>query len=349
MKNEKFDLIETPDGSLALYISEGVNSLADLGYDAEFDRATAIHFPASMEEIPADLQWRFMNLEEYHVHPESPYFTEEDGVIFSKDKKKIIKYSKSKEGESYTVDDSVEEIADGCFFVLDHLKHVYIGKGVKKIGRCALGFEYACTLEKVYIPSTVAEFVGEIFDRGVDDGGEYYPIRIVGGVRGSSIEEYCNRRGIDFVEFPEDDVASFYAATVDELRERARQQDEAAREFQIDESDRGYRMRFSDGTLEISASEDCQKTEIAVAETRNKLNKNRRKRVKTLKIGNGITAIKDFAFDDYENLESIFLGRDVRSIAPNAFRGKNQGNSIGCRAVATVAVEAYCAARRRGS
>ena len=77
MKNEKFDLIETPDGSLALYISEGVNSPADLGadlgYDAEFDRATAIHFPASMEEIPADLQWHFMNLEEYHVHPENPY------------------------------------------------------------------------------------------------------------------------------------------------------------------------------------------------------------------------------------------------------------------------------------
>ena len=93
MKNGKFNLIETPDGSLALYISEGVNSLDDLGYDAEFDRATAIHFPASMEEIPADLQWQFMNLEEYHVHPESPYFTEEDGVIFSKDKKKIIKYS----------------------------------------------------------------------------------------------------------------------------------------------------------------------------------------------------------------------------------------------------------------
>ena len=121
-----------------------------------------------------------------------------DGVIYSADKKVLIKYPEESQEKTFYVPDFVEELGESCFENIEYAKDIYIGKNVKKVGRCALGNAFNFKIKQVYIPSTVTEFVGEIFDRGVDDGGDYYPIEIVGGEKGSAIEKYCNERGDSF-------------------------------------------------------------------------------------------------------------------------------------------------------
>ncbi len=55
-----------------------------------------------------------------------------DGVIYSADKKVLMKYPEDKADERFYIPDFVEEIGKGCFADTNYLKHIIIGKNVKK-------------------------------------------------------------------------------------------------------------------------------------------------------------------------------------------------------------------------
>ena len=129
-----------------------------------------------------------------------------DGVIYSEDKRVLIKYPEDKHEERFYVPDFIEEIGVGCFSDTNYTKYIFIGKNVKKIRERALGDQFNFVIKQIYIPGTVTELEGEIFDQGVDDGGDYYSIEIVGGERGSAIGWYCNERGIPFVVFDSSEI-----------------------------------------------------------------------------------------------------------------------------------------------
>ena len=220
-----------------------------------------------------------------------------DGVVYSEDKKTLIKYSEEKKEERFYIPDFVEEIGVVCFSDTDYTRYIIIGKNVRKICDRALGDQFKFVIKQIYIPGTVTELEGEIFDCGVDDGGVYYSIEIVGGERGSAIERYCNERGIPFVVFDSSEIETFYSLSPDELKELARRQSEEEREWVIDESEKGYQICFSDGVLSFDALVNTAE-DIIITPTRIQLNKFRRKMVKKVIIGDGITGISDFAFAD---------------------------------------------------
>jgi hypothetical protein len=154
-----------------------------------------------------------------------------DGVVYSEDKKTLMKYSEEKKEERFYIPDFVEEIGVGCFSDTDYTRYIIIGKNVRKICDRALGDQFKFVIKQIYIPGTVTELEGEIFDCGVDDGGVYYSIEIVGGERGSAIERYCNERGIPFVVFDSSEIETFYSLSPYELKELVRRQSEEEREW----------------------------------------------------------------------------------------------------------------------
>lgn len=339
MEEKTYNLIENEDGTLTLDISEGVRNMSDIGHWDFYDKVTVIKFPASMEDIGDYLTWTFQNLTEIHIHPDNPRFTSEDGVWFSKDKKRIVLCLDKEGRNTYTIPEYVEEIDADCFAEANNIIRINIGKNVRKIGHRGLQSDMSFTLKKIYIPATVTELEGEIFDAGADSGGMYYPIEVVGGERGSVIEEYCNKRGITFVEVREDEIEEFYAASVEELRKRAKEQMENETEFFVDESDKGYQMKYADGTLEIFVPDEITMPEIAVKDTKDKINEHRREKVRKLIIGDRITEISALAFDDYKNLETVYIGKDVQKIDPRAFSGKDGSGSYGCPNLTSIEVD----------
>ncbi|MDR1734449.1 MAG: leucine-rich repeat protein [Oscillospiraceae bacterium] len=63
--------------------------------------------------------WAFSNdpvLREINVDPANEYFTSVDGVLFTKDMKKLVAYPMGKPGNEYVVPDGVEVIGDGAFY-----------------------------------------------------------------------------------------------------------------------------------------------------------------------------------------------------------------------------------------
>lgn len=60
-----------------------------------------------------------------------------DDVVFSTDKKELVRYSPEKTDESYVIPDYVKTIRDGAFQGSEHLSRVTISKSIRRIGNRA--------------------------------------------------------------------------------------------------------------------------------------------------------------------------------------------------------------------
>ena len=89
------------------------------------------------------------------ISKNNKYYCSIDGVAFSKDKKKLLKYPPAKKDEIYTIPDSVSKLSMPMGFTLnENLKAVIIPKSVKKISL----YTFGTSLNSIYgYKGTVAE------------------------------------------------------------------------------------------------------------------------------------------------------------------------------------------------
>lgn len=147
----------------------------------------------------------------FTVDADNPYFTAVDGVLFSKDKTRLIAYPRYKTEKTYTVPDSVTEIAEGAFafnaYLEDvklsanlkliredvfrgcHFKEFVIPNGVESISGCA--FSDNKELMKLTIPSSVWGIGKDILSGG-------NPNVVIYGEKGSRAELYASENGYNF-------------------------------------------------------------------------------------------------------------------------------------------------------
>ena len=64
-----------------------------------------------------------------------------NGVVYSADKKILIKYPEEKQEATFHVPDFVEELGAGCFSDNEYIKNIFIGEKVRKIGERAFAIE----------------------------------------------------------------------------------------------------------------------------------------------------------------------------------------------------------------
>lgn len=77
-------------------------------------------------------------------------FTSENGVVFSKDKKTLVRYPTGKEDKSYEIPGTVTHICNRAFLGCRKIQQVKIPANVKRINACA--FDGCVGLKKVEIP-----------------------------------------------------------------------------------------------------------------------------------------------------------------------------------------------------
>ncbi len=100
-----------------------------------------------------------LNLKEIHVSENNTGLSSENGVLFNKDKTELISYPCGKEGDSYTIPDSVTNIQAGSFSSC-LLKEITIPESVTRIGVHA----FQCSnLTSVTIPKSVTKVGGLTF------------------------------------------------------------------------------------------------------------------------------------------------------------------------------------------
>lgn len=134
------------------------------------------------------------NLENIDVNTENQYYSSENGILFNKDKTELITYPRGKSEQSYTVPDSVTNIAVNSFEGCSSLTSVILPDTLKGIGDYAF---FGCVnLTSLVIPSSVISIgekavgsyeYGEFF---FGKGYAGYPVTIYGH-KGSAAETYA--------------------------------------------------------------------------------------------------------------------------------------------------------------
>ena len=102
------------------------------------------------------------NLTSITVDIENENYSSENGILFNKDKTKIIRYSPGKSDSSYTIPNSVTTIDFGAFECCNNLTSITIPNSVTYIYRDA--FRYCNNLTSVTIPNSVTSIGDWAFD-----------------------------------------------------------------------------------------------------------------------------------------------------------------------------------------
>lgn len=105
--------------------------------------------PKTVERIFIESKWN--NIEYITVDEEKENFCSVDGVLFSKDMKKLICYPPMREGSSYTVPEGVEELGDFAFENCGTLTSLILPDSLKYIGDGSLRLT---ALEELTVPES---------------------------------------------------------------------------------------------------------------------------------------------------------------------------------------------------
>lgn len=100
-------------------------------------------------------------INKFTVDAGNPYFTAVDGVLFNKDMTKLIAYPAYKTDQSYTIPDSVTELAAGAFAYSTYLKEIKLSSKLTAISVDAFR---GSGLTEVEIPENVTAIYGCAFN-----------------------------------------------------------------------------------------------------------------------------------------------------------------------------------------
>ena len=135
----------------------------NIDYNAEVEKDVFMHIEIlnvgeHVTNIQDDLDDVYTTyIEEINVDDKNEVYSSSDGVLYDKEKTRLIRYPVQKEGENYQIFDTVTVIEKGAFAYCYHLKDVTIPDGVFLIQEEAFR---GCSLKEMIIPDSVIE-IGE--------------------------------------------------------------------------------------------------------------------------------------------------------------------------------------------
>ena len=110
--------------------------------------------PASLSRLNGDSFTYNYYLEQFEISEQNPFFCVEDGVLFSKDRTKLVAYPSGRAG-SYQIPGGVQVIGEGTFISADCLEALTIPEGVTTIE--SWGLSGCNRLSELTLPDSLLE------------------------------------------------------------------------------------------------------------------------------------------------------------------------------------------------
>ncbi len=128
--------------------SEGLEEIGNAAF-ALCSSLTKVALPASLKKIGPNPFYAILKLNEtnFSVSSSSEYFTVVDGVLYSKDMKKLVCYPYGKTNEEYSIPSGVEELSARSFAYVNNLKTLVMPKSVKKLDECFYSMTASLTIK----------------------------------------------------------------------------------------------------------------------------------------------------------------------------------------------------------
>lgn len=249
---------------------------------------TKLSLPSKVSTFTASCVSGCTALEEIEIDSNNCSFCVVDGVLFSKDKKKIVWYSPCKKDVSYTVPTSVTTIGEYCF-TKSSLHTVVLNEGLQEIESSA--FEYSKGLSSVNFPSSLTTI-------------------------GIMAFENCNLSSISLSSVSKIDLLSFaynpnftrvsFGKQVSDVDDAAFNGCKQLKAFDVDEGNPYYSAE--DGILFNKEHTILYKYPVAKSNT-------------SYSIPEEMKIVGDNAFNGCLNLENVSIGASVEEIGSSAFSG----------------------------
>lgn len=284
----KTELIKFPNnsGETGYAIPATVEKISDDAFENCISLQT-VSVPASVTEIGSRV---FFNcgLESIIVDSaNSSYSSDEFGVLFDKNKTKLIQYPCNAGAQEYQVPASVKEIENAAFHNVINLRGVALPDGMEAVGDYA--FLFCENLEYVHIPASVTEIGEEIAD--------YTSAYICSDSESAYAKEYAEANGYTFkiCAVHESGRKAVASGTCGEL---------------------ALWVIYDDGELVISGTGEMTDYEKGVAPWADYADS-----VEKLTVNNGITYISENAFYGCEALGNADISASVAGFGAGAFGG----------------------------
>ena len=116
----------------SIVIPTSVKRIGDYAFE-KFRNITSFTIGKNVEKIGNGIFAECTNLETITVENENTNFEIVDGVLFNKDKTRLITYPANKDGDSYTIPNTVTEIAPNAFQGCAKLKTITLNSNISKI------------------------------------------------------------------------------------------------------------------------------------------------------------------------------------------------------------------------
>ncbi len=133
-------------GSMSFYYCRGIKNVS---------------IPASLTSIGSLSFLGCEDLERFEVSPDSLYFKETDGILYSKDETILEIFPMGKNLTDFTIPDSVQYIPSGAFFDNPFLENIVMPDSVEAVGEAA--FSNCTALKSITLSSKLTELPGSIF------------------------------------------------------------------------------------------------------------------------------------------------------------------------------------------
>ena len=148
-KEEKITLPEEINGIEVISVQPGFGKNSNL---------KSITFSKNIQKSLTELS-DISTLEEIQASKDNTAYQTEDGILYTKDKKELLVYPKSKKTETYIMPSEVETAAMDSMLNLKYLKNLTFSKNMKELPECSNG-----SMESVVIPDQVKSIEESTFD-----------------------------------------------------------------------------------------------------------------------------------------------------------------------------------------
>ena len=277
-------------GLTTVTIPESVTTIGE-GAFSGCSGLTTVTIPKSVTTIGEEAFCRCSGLTEFSISDANSNYQVLDGVLFSKDGKTLAAYPADSSRKTYTIPESVTEIAEGAFSDCSGLTTVKIPESVTEIGESA--FSGCSDLTSVTIPNSVTEIGWYAFS----DCSGLTTVTIPEKVTEIGSWAFSRCRGLTTVKIPERvkkiESSAFYGCS-------------GLTEFSISDTNPNYQVQ--EGVL---FSKDG-KTLVAYPAGSSR---------KTYAIPKSVTTIGEYAFSGCSGLTTVKIPENVTEIGESAFAG----------------------------
>ena len=250
---------------------------------------TSIEIPSGVTSIENYAFSNCTSLNSINVDKDNQSYSSEDGILFDKEKKKLITYPAGKKEKEYNIPSSVTSIGAGTFYGCRSLTRIEIPSSVTSIECLAF---YGCTsLTSIEIPSSVTRIAAQVFYGCTS----LTSIEIPSSVTSIGMWAFYNCTSLTSIEIP---------SSVASIGIYAFSRCVSLNSINVDKSNQEYSSE--DGILF-----DKDKKELICYPAE--------KKEKEYNIPSSVTSIGTYAFGNCTNLTRIEIPSSVTSIGGGAF------------------------------